>query len=221
MEDSNRERVRQLAEESIADNDATGWFERVYAEAAGEASVVPWADLAPNQNLVTWLDREGVAGAGKKALVVGCGLGDDAEELTRRGFAVTAFDIAPTAVQWCVRRFEGSSTHFTVGDLLDPPAFWTAAFDFVLESYTLQALPDDLRETALRNVRAFLAPGGTLLVICRGRGDDDLPGKVPWPLLRSELDQFVALGLVEHRFEDYPDEKEPEKRRFRVEYRVP
>lgn len=218
--DPNRERVRRLAEESIADHDATGWFERVYAEADGESSVVPWADMSPNHNLIAWLDREAVSGTGKKALVVGCGLGDDAEELSKRGFDVTAFDIAPTAVEWCGRRFEGSTTRYTVADLLDPPRSWAAAFDFVLESYTLQALPDELRKTAVRNVRGFIAPGGALLVICRGRGQEDPPGKIPWPLLRTELDQFVELGLSEHRFEDYLDEKDPETRRFRIEYRA-
>lgn len=219
--DPNRERVRRLAEESIADDDATGWFERVYAEADCEASVVPWADLSPNHNLIAWLGRETVSGTGKKALVVGCGLGDDAEELSRRGFDVTAFDIAPTAVEWCVRRFEGSTTRYAAADLLDPPAAWTTEFDFVLESYTLQALPDDLRKMAVRNVRGFIAPEGTLLVICRGRDQEDPAGKIPWPLLRTELEQFVELGLSEHRFEDYFDEKDPETRRFRVQYRAP
>ena len=55
------------------------WFEELYAQVESSGrSVVPWADLEANPNLVAWLDREQLDGAGKSALVVGCGLGDDA-----------------------------------------------------------------------------------------------------------------------------------------------
>ena len=53
-----RTRARRLASESIAMGDATGWFERLYAEAQGGEAVVPWADLAPNPHVVEWLDRD-------------------------------------------------------------------------------------------------------------------------------------------------------------------
>ncbi|MDZ7952448.1 hypothetical protein [Nostoc sp. DedQUE09] len=36
--------------------------------------------------------------SGQKALVIGCGLGDDAEALAHLGFEVTTFDISPTAM---------------------------------------------------------------------------------------------------------------------------
>ena len=63
--------------------------------------MVPWADGLPDPNLVEWAGRAGSAGsdgAGRRALVVGCGLGYDAEFLAGRGFAVTAFDLSPTAI---------------------------------------------------------------------------------------------------------------------------
>jgi hypothetical protein len=44
------------------------------------------ASLAAHPALVSWLDRQPSAG-GATALVVGCGVGDDAEELVRRGIA--------------------------------------------------------------------------------------------------------------------------------------
>jgi hypothetical protein len=62
----------------------------------------------------------------------------------------------------------------------------------------------------------LVAPGGTLLVICRGREPDDDPGAMPWPLTRAELARFVDRGLREIRFEDYVDREGT--RRFRVEY---
>ena len=99
--DKERARARQLSAESVAAGDATGWFERLYAEAEAGVSVVPWADGLPDPHLVEWAERDGSAGldgAGRRALVVGCGLGYDAEFLAGRGFAVTAFDLAPTAI---------------------------------------------------------------------------------------------------------------------------
>src|SRR5688500_17557996 len=99
MRDDLRERVRR------GDRDA---FEHLYRSAAGDAPKVAWADLAPNANVSRWHDRECGDANTEHALVIGCGLGDDAEELALRGFAVTAFDISPTVIDWCRRRFPQS-----------------------------------------------------------------------------------------------------------------
>src|SRR5687768_6526191 len=93
-----RKRARQLAHESLARGDALGWFERLYDEAAGDAEVVPWADLSVNPNFLAWAASRDLDGRGKRAIDVGCGLGDNAEELARRGFDVTAFDVSKTAI---------------------------------------------------------------------------------------------------------------------------
>jgi hypothetical protein len=61
--------------------------------------------------------------------------------------------------------------------------------------------------------------GATLLVIARGRGEDDDPGQMPWPLLPAELDPLRACGLREIRFEDYMDVEDPPVRRFRATFR--
>jgi SAM-dependent methyltransferase len=214
-----RRKAGELARESLARGDATGWFDTLYRQADGDAAGISWADLAPNPNLVAWLDREHVAGGGRRALKIGCGLGDDAEELARRGFVVTAFDVSPTAVEWCRRRFPGSVVRYEVADLLRPPAAWNGAFDFVIESYTLQVLPPESRAAATANVARFVAPRGELLLIARGRDAGDPEGTMPWPLLRRELDVFRKAGLAELRFEDFLDAEDPPVRRFRVHHR--
>ena len=93
-----RERGQRLARESLASGDVTGWFEILYAGAQGDAQAVQWTDMEVNPHLAAWLERAGLGGGGKRALVIGCGLGDDAEELARAGFAVVAFDVSPTAI---------------------------------------------------------------------------------------------------------------------------
>ncbi len=214
-----RRKAGELARESLAGGDATGWFETLYRQAAGDPGGISWADLAPNPNLTAWLDREHVAGGGRRALKVGCGLGDDAEELARRGFVVTAFDVSPTAVEWCRRRFPGSVVRYAVADVLRPPPRWNGAFDLVLESYTLQVLLPAARAAALRNVARCVAPHGELLVIARGRDAGDPEGAMPWPLLRRELDAVRAAGFRELSFEDFHDTEDPPVRRFRAHYR--
>jgi len=219
MKDQARIRARQIASEFGQRGDATGWFEAVYSEAHSHEQAIPWADMVSNPNLVQWLDRGNVQGQGRRALVVGCGLGDDAEELARRGFEVVAFDIAPTAIDWCKRRFPASRVEYVVANALDVPSAWNGSFDFVFEAYTLQSLPADVRKKAIAGIAEMIAMEGTLLVICRGRSPEEQPGTLPWPLTKEELDVFLSTGLRQAQFEDYLDMEELPTRRFRVEYR--
>ena len=214
----NRATARELASQHVAEGDPLGWFEVLYATAAGDSSIIPWADMMPNPNLVTWLQARNVIGSGRTALKVGCGLGDDAEELSRRGFETTAFDVSPTAISWCRRRFPDSSVHYVEADLLEPPGDWARGFDLVVESYTLQVLPPETRGDAMRRVTGFVAPRGTLLVIARGRESSEPEGAMPWPLTRQELTVFEEAGLTLVEFEDYVDDEDPPVRRFRVNY---
>jgi SAM-dependent methyltransferase len=218
MTEKERTKARAVAQRHLATGDALGWFEALYAHAAEDASIIPWADLLPNPNVVQWLDRQQVASAGRAALKVGCGLGDDAEELARRGFRTTAFDISASAIAWCRRRYPQSSVSYVVADLFRAPSQWRGTFDFVLESYTLQVLPPSLRPAAITHIASFVAPGGTLLVVSRGRMPDDSPGEMPWPLTKEELTDFLRLDLKEVSFEDYLDDEDPPVRRFRVAY---
>lgn len=217
MEDA-RTRGQRLAREALAVGDATGWFERLYGMAAGDPRGVQWADMEPNPALVDWLDLRRTGGVGRSALVVGCGLGDDAEELGRRGYAVTAFDISPTAIAWCRERFPHTEVTYQVADVLAPPAAWIGAFDLVVEIYTLQVLPPEPRRSAMIRLAGLPARGGSLLIVCRAREPEEDPGVMPWPLVRQELDSFLELGLLEVAVEDFVDRSGT--RRFRAEYRA-
>lgn len=217
--DEARKRARELAAEHRSRGDALGWFEKLYAEAGGDAEHVPWADDEPHPLLVDWLASEPVDGRGRRALVIGAGLGDDAEGLVRAGFAVTAFDVAPTAIAWCRRRFPRSSVDYRVADLFAAPTEWRRAFDLVFECYTIQALPLAIRERAFAPIADFVAPGGTLLVITRGTDTHVDPDELPLPLTPAELDRFAALGLERASFLDTVTGETQPLRRFRAAYR--
>lgn len=213
-----RARARAFAANAVANGEPLRWFEELYAAASAGEAEVPWADLRANPNLVTWplLDQQ----RPKSVLVVGCGLGDDAEWLAARGLAVTAFDIAPTAVSVCSRRSPGGSVNYVVADLLDPPVQWVKErFDLVVEAYTVQVLPPGSPERAASFGALASVTGGTLLVIARGREPADDPGSMPWPLTAEEMTRFEDFGLTNIAFEDYPDPEEPNVRRFRATYR--
>lgn len=215
-----RDEARCLAHRAIEMREPLSWFEELYSSAASSGlSVIPWADLRPNPNLIHWLDRERLEGAGKRALVIGCGLGDDAEELARRGFAVTAFDISHSAISIASGRFESSEVRYVVADLFQPPTDWTGEYDLVCEAYTLQVLPPELRSEAVGRIAAFVSVDGILLLIARARDEDDEPGDMPWPLTRSEFATLGHLGLEELSFEDYLDSEKRPVRRFRAAYR--
>lgn len=166
-----------------------------------------------------WVEKHGLYGEGKTALVVGCGLGDDAELLSDLGFQVTAFDISPTAIAWCQERFSTSEVAYVVADLFAPPEAWMQAFDFVLEVHILQALPADVRREAALALPHFVAPGGQLLAICRGRAENSPPEYgPPWKLTLSELAALSESGLREVQRDDYLDRHQPPVRRFRILY---
>ncbi|TDD65697.1 class I SAM-dependent methyltransferase [Jiangella aurantiaca] len=186
--------ARRLAAVSLAADDPTGWFERLYAAAADGAAVVPWDRGAPHPLLVEWAGPRDLGGS---ALVVGFGPGFDAEFLAAHGAATTAFDVSPSAVAAARERFPGSSVDYRTADLLAPPPEWRHAFDLVVEIMTVQSMPPAFHPPATASVAGFVAPGGTLLVIATASPDAGGGGfeGPPWPLTRAEVDAFAQDGL--------------------------
>jgi SAM-dependent methyltransferase len=126
-----------------------------------------------NPHLASWARLD--PAVMRRALVVGCGYGDDAQWLAARGCAVTAFDISPTAVAAARARFPASPVDYQAADLLSLPAAWAAEpFDLVVEAYTLQILPPGSPERAaapplLRDLRARrVMPGPARGLLTRG-----------------------------------------------------
>ena len=210
--------THRLSAASLAAGDATGWFEQLYAQAETGGAQVPWDRPQATPPLVQWAARERPQGSGRSAVVVGCGLGRDAEFVAGLGFATTAFDISETAVRVARERHPGSPVTYVVADLFAPPASWAPGFDLVVESNTVQALPRDLRDRATASVRALVAAGGTLLVLgaVATPGDDDGP---PWPLTRAEVEACAGDGLRLVSVEQLPSVDDPRALRWRAVFR--
>ncbi len=215
-----RSRVYELSTEAYNRGDYTGWFEKLYAEAQGDLDAIPWADRGVSHWLANWIEKSQSNLQDRRLLVVGCGLGDDAEYLAQLGAKVTAFDLSQTAIDWCHQRFPDSQVDYQVVDLFTAPADWKLSFDLVIEIYTIQALPANIRPNAIDCIGHFVAPGSKLLVVCRGRNSEDPATDLPpFALTQAELNKFTQSGLSQVSFEDFIDTLESgSPRRFRIVY---
>lgn len=200
-------------------------FDTIYRDAAGDLSRVPWAEGRANPALVSWLNAEasGRVRPGARAVVVGCGLGDDVIELANRGYDAVGFDVSATAIDWARRRFADHADAFVTGDLLGLPSRFRHRFDLVVEAYTIQSVEPALREAMVRAITQLACPRGLIVAIARGRDDSELLESLqgpPFPLTPPEL-----LGLFEscgwqptRKVDDFLDDENPPQRRLRASF---
>ena len=175
-------------------------FESRYSQSNKDGEGLPWAHMKPHPCFSEWLRRNPLDGEGRRALVVGCGMGDDAVELEGLGFQVTAFDVSTSAIAYCRERFPHSDVDFLEADLLADHPQWFEKFDFVLEIHTVQALPPKYEQELIQSITGFVAPKGQLVVVAdmgkTTRAFDDGP---PWLLTPEQIESFTVYGLTIHQ----------------------
>lgn len=124
---------------------------------------IPWDRGAVSPALLGWLeDAELQAG---RVLIPGCGHGHEALELARRGFQVTALDIAPTALAHLAAELHaaGVDAERVRADALA----WQPAqpFDAIYEQTCLCALDPGHWPAYERQLFSWLRPGGKLFAL--------------------------------------------------------
>jgi SAM-dependent methyltransferase len=222
VEEDWEQHADRLAARSLATGDATGWFEQLYAAGRAGSVAMPWSREHPHPLLAAWTSERTEDGTGLRAVLVGCGLGADAEHVAALGYDTVAFDVSSTGIHLARTRHPGTAVRYVVADLLALPADWSAAFDLVVEVYTVQALPEPPRRRAIGEVARLVAPGGTLVVVAAARGDaDPVPDGPPWPLTRAEVEAFAARRLTAVRVDLVPDRDDPAFGRWLAEFRDP
>ena len=214
----NPDKYKQMVREYQERDDPLGWFDSIYTDAEGDHTAVFWADLEPNPYLVDWLEKHPLEGKKKKAIAIGCGVGDDAEIMAEYGYEVTAFDIAPTAIELCKKRYKNTSVRYMVADLFNLHDSWLDTYDLVYECNTIQVLPGNYRLKAMKSMVNLLVSRGILLVSCRSRNRGENKDDIPLPLDKDEIDTFLALGLTESTFLGYDDTQVPAVPHFFATY---
>jgi SAM-dependent methyltransferase len=199
-------------------------FETIYQDAHGDQSLIPWGGRRAQPALINWLNAvaPSIIRCGSRVCVVGCGLGEDARELIKRGYDVTAFDCSKTAVNWARQLDPDNARCYQVADLFNPPPRWKHRFDLVVEINTIQALAPEMHASSMQAISQLMSPHGHLLVICRGAQEpvtiDDGP---PWALTRDELlDIASSSGLnPTEPIAEFNDDEVPPVRRMRGMFR--
>ena len=194
-----------------AHNKASAWFDDLYKNNKTAQENIPWARQAVNPWLQTYLEDE-ISHKGT-ALVIGCGLGDDAIALEMAGYDVTAIDVSQTALDLAKARFVESGVKFIKQDIFE----YEEKFDFVFEALTIQSLPVEFREKMVKAVANTLAKDGILLLVAHKR--EEMFEGPPWPLTQEEVDLFKAEGLTELSHEILTEESKISNKHFRVIYK--
>ena len=205
-------RLKQMSNAAASTNEPLSWFEELYSSARGDDNWIPWSDGSPSPFVVEWA----IGKPPGRALVVGCGLGEDAVFLDKIGWDVVAFDLSYTAVEWAKKRHEKSGIKWVVADLLNPPDEWRSEFELVLEVHILQAIPENIRKYAARKLPLFVAEGGHL--VCVGRLDErGIPHEgPPWPLNQAFIESIgKSLGQISMVKASLPDD-DPTTTRYRA-----
>ena len=198
-----------------AHNKASAWFDDLYKEHENAHENIPWARLDVNPLLQTYLEEKQACKG--RALVIGCGLGDDAYALANAGFDTLAIDISETALNIAQNRFPDANITFEKQDIFDMPSQYSEHFDFVFEAQTIQSLPLEFRSKMIQAVARSVAPEGELLVVAHKK-QKETEGP-PWPLTQEEIDQFKAHGLQEVSSELLTEASQISNLRFRNLYK--
>ncbi len=196
-------------------NKASAWFDDLYKKHEDEPHNIPWVTKEVNPLLQSYIDDlEDHKG---KALVVGCGFGDDAYALDKAGYDVLAIDVSQTALDMAQKRFTHSTILFEKQDIFDMPAAYHEAFDFVFEALTIQSLPHEFRNKMIEAIANCVAKDGKLLVVAHKR--ENVFDGPPWPLEEDEVALFKSYGLKEVDFEIHTQESDVSSKCFRVLYK--
>lgn len=206
--DTSKLATKRLAESYAYQGNPNGWFEEFYARAKGNIQKIYWADLKPNPLLIAWMESHKPT-TGMRAATIGCGLGDDAEAMSRHGYQVTAFDISHSAIEMCRKRYPDSKVEYIVADLFALPVEWQHRFNLVYECNTIQILNGPSRTQAISAISDLVAPVGEVIVSCRSRSIGAELDAFPVALDKNEIGSFKTADLIEIHFLAYDDDQDP------------
>ena len=142
-----------------------------------------WSAMPPLPEVVEMADR--LAQAGRRCILdIGCGMGRHTLYLAKQGFAVTATDNAPTALQNCGSYLEKAGLQAKLLELeMTEFPFADNSFDGIIASLVIHHTNFAVLKQIIDNIWAKLAPGGYFVWAmpnprhaCCGVGEEIEPG---------------------------------------------
>lgn len=219
--------LRPLVERHLADGAPSGWFEPAYRLAVASGRRLPWQEPAPHPWVASWLDEPVHTPPGRRALVVGCGAGEEVRLLARRGFEVVGLDVAPTAIAWAAAELRDeprrvrAAVELRADDLLTLDPARLGPVDLLVEVHTVPWLPGVVQDAAMAAIGGLLAPGGVAVTITDLRASEEATTVgPPWPQAPSALASYRAGGLVRLALE-HPPRTAPGPLEVRVTWQRP
>lgn len=174
-------------------------FERLYG-AAERFDDLPWHDPDPPELLVDAMAARPDTGT---ALDIGCGSGTYSLYMAGRGYAVTALDFMPQAIEMTANR--ASDAGHAIETVQESVLTWSTErqFDLILDVGCLHSLPLAERATYSRQLCRWLAPGGDFVLIhCGSRGWWDRWPIGPHRIARDKVVELFAPDLTPHEYRD-------------------
>lgn len=137
-----------------------------------------------------------------RAVVLGCGTGTNAIYLAKKGFDVTAIDIAPTALNLAEEKAEKADVkvRWLLASVLAPPAD-LKKFDFIFDRGCYHGVRRNNAEAYVRTVKRLSRPGTNILVLAGNANEERHygPPRVKEEELRGDFSSafdFVRLDTV-------------------------
>lgn len=157
-----------------------------------EKGDLPWQIDRPQPEVLNLIEK------GKfesPVLDLGCGAGDNAIELARRGYRVLGVDLVPEALRLAREKAAKAGLahppEFFVGDALTLGESGLEA-DTVLDCALFHIFEDAERPAYVRGLEAVLAPGGRLHILCFSELETREPG--PRRLTRESITGAFGKG---------------------------
>jgi ubiquinone/menaquinone biosynthesis C-methylase UbiE len=136
-------------------------------------------------------------------LDMGCGTGRNAllmaDYLTNGN--ITGLDISPLMEKQFIEKTKRESRLKFINKRIDLPFNLDKPFDTVFISFVIHGLPQEIRETVIRNAYSNLKPGGTFFILDYSEFDMD---KMPWlhRQIFKKVECKYAFDFIKRDFKD-------------------
>jgi len=158
-------------------------WEKVY-----EAEATPWDVGQPEDALVEFIDSGLVKPC--RVLEIGCGNGNDAIFLAKKGFDVTVIDISKRAIEIAKERAKNANVkcNFIAEDATDLKSV-PGKFDFVYDRACFHFIPEEKRGKYVQTVKKFLIKGGYFFLIVSSDKD---AVKGPYQFSKEDIEKIFG-----------------------------